>query len=119
MFSPCPDGGLRCSRWPCRPRTTFMLALPERVPPGGVIQTDRREFMHYPEAGGQTAIHCSQAGSPYLLMLRLPTRLVQPPTPGTEALGAVSGAREHVHVTVAKLSMSAHFLTTLLGRISG
>jgi hypothetical protein len=46
MFSIHPDGGLRHSRWPCRPRKPLRQALPNGAPPRGAIQGDRCEFMH-------------------------------------------------------------------------
>jgi hypothetical protein len=58
MFSLCPSGSLRCSRWPCHPRTTLRWALPNGVPPEGAIKGDRCEFAHNTEADGQTATTC-------------------------------------------------------------
>jgi hypothetical protein len=46
-------------------------------------------------------------------------RPVWPPVPGVEALGPLSCTHRHVHVVATKLSMSTHFLVTLLRRISG
>jgi hypothetical protein len=64
-FSLHPGGGLRRSRWPCRPRTTLRRTSPDGVPPGEAIQGDRREFAHHPEADGQTATRRGQTTSPY------------------------------------------------------
>jgi hypothetical protein len=75
LLSLHPDGGVRRSRWPCRPRTTLMRALPDGVPPGGAIQGDQREFAHHPEAGGQTATHHGQTTNP----CSSPARPIRPP----------------------------------------
>jgi hypothetical protein len=72
MFSLYPGGGWRCSRWPCQPRTTLRQALPDVVPPKGVIQGDRREFAHHPGADCQTITRRSQAASPRSSMVRPP-----------------------------------------------
>jgi hypothetical protein len=75
MFSLHPNGSLRRSRWPCRPRTSLSRALPDEIPPGGAIQGDRREFVHHPGVDGQTATRRGQTASPCS-----PT--VRPPAPG-------------------------------------
>jgi hypothetical protein len=64
MFSLRPGGGLRCSRWSCRPRTTLRQALPDGVPPGGAIQGDRCVFTHNTDPDGQTATHCGRTTGP-------------------------------------------------------
>jgi hypothetical protein len=64
MFSLRPGGGLRCSRWSCRPRTTLRRALPDGVPPRGAIQGDQCVFTHNTDPDGQTATHCGQTTGP-------------------------------------------------------
>jgi hypothetical protein len=71
MFSLHPGSALRCSWWPCQPRTTLRRALPYGAAPGGAIQGDRREFAQHPEVGGQTAIHRGQTTSLCLPIARL------------------------------------------------
>jgi hypothetical protein len=58
LFSLHPGGGMRCSRWPCRPRTTLKRASPDGVPTGGVIQSNRREIVQHIGADGQTTKCC-------------------------------------------------------------
>jgi hypothetical protein len=60
--------------------------------------------------GSQAATQRSQTTSPCSPMVRLPAQLIQPPTPGTEALGPVSGTCGRVRVMVAKLSASTKIL---------
>jgi hypothetical protein len=103
LFSLRPCGGLRRSRWPCRPRTTLRLVPPDGVTPGGATQGDRREFAHYLEAGGQTATHRGGTASHCSPTVRPPARPIRSPAPGTEALGPISGTCGCVHVTAAKL----------------
>jgi hypothetical protein len=55
-FSLRPDGGLRHSSWPCRPRITLKRASPKGVPLEEVIQGDQREIAQYTGADDQTAV---------------------------------------------------------------
>jgi hypothetical protein len=106
LFSLHPDGGLRRSRWPCRPRTTLRRALPDGATLRGAIQGDRREFAHYPEAGGQTTTHRGRTANPCSSTVRPPARPVWPPAPGIEALGPIFGTHRRICVTTVKLSTS-------------
>jgi hypothetical protein len=103
LFSPHPSGGLRCSRWPCRPRTTIRQAPPDGVPPGAAIQGDWHEFAHSTDPDSQNATVCGQTARFCSAMLRPPAWLVRPPAPGAEALCHVLGTHGHVRVTTAKL----------------
>jgi hypothetical protein len=84
-FSLHPDGDLRRSSWPCRPRTTLRRASPNGILPGEAIQGDRCEFTHHLEAGSQTATQRSQTASSYSPIviplaqpIRLPASLTEP-----------------------------------------
>jgi hypothetical protein len=106
LFSLRPDGGLRCSKLLCRPRTTLRRASPDGVPLGETIQGDQCEFARYTGADSQIATRHSQTVCLCSSTVRLPTRLARPPALRIEALALVSGTRRCVHVTVVKLSAS-------------
>jgi hypothetical protein len=111
---------LRHSRWPCRPRTTLRQASPDGVSPGGAIQGDRCEFVHYTGSDGQSATRRGPTACLCTSMIRLPlcvvrppatvhrwsdhqTWPVRPPAPGTEALSHVLGTHGRVCATTVKL----------------
>jgi hypothetical protein len=96
MFSLHLGGGLRRSRWLCRPRTTLRRASPDGSLPEKLSKANRREFTHHPGVDGQTAHR----------WLDRQTWLVRPPALGAETLGPVSGIRRCV--CAAKLSASTH-----------
>jgi hypothetical protein len=125
IFSLRPDGGLRRSKWPCRPRTTLRRASPDGVPPGGAIQSDWCELVHYTGSDIQTATMHGRTAHLCTPTVKLPsgsvqspttvrqwsnhqTRSVSPPVLGTEALGPISGTHGCVRVTAVKLSASTN-----------
>jgi hypothetical protein len=119
LFSLRSGGGLRRSRWPCRPRITLRQTLPDGVPPGGAIQGDQREIAQNAETDGQTATTHGQTTRSCSATVIPPNRPVRPSASRTEALNPVSVTCGCVRVMAVKLSASTHFLATPLGKISG